>query len=103
MRRPARLDASHPSRQVSPPLKWADKPNFETDVALGPFDIAAKRIWVAGHRGMVGAAVVRRLKAEPCEIVVVGRQEVGLTRQADVERGVGEQRLDAIDLRAARL
>ena len=33
------------------------------------FDIAGKRIWVAGHRGMVGAAVVRRLAGENCEVI----------------------------------
>ena len=72
-------------------------------MALGSFDIAAKRIWVAGHRGMVGAAVVRRLKAEPCELVVASREEVDLTRQADVERWMEGQRLDAVILCAARV
>ena len=33
-----------------------------------PFKLAGKRIWVAGHRGMVGSAVMRRLVAEDCEI-----------------------------------
>src|SRR5262249_5640081 len=52
---PRRLDAGQHNRQVSPPLKWANLLDFETVVAPGPFNIAAKRIWVAGHRGMVGA------------------------------------------------
>ena len=43
---------------------------------------------------MVGAAVVRRLKTEPCELVVAGREEVDLTRQADVERWMDRQRLE---------
>jgi len=72
-------------------------------VAPGSFDIGAKRIWVAGHRGMVGAAVVRRLKNEPCELVVAGREELDLTRQADVERWMEQQRLDAVILCAARV
>jgi GDP-L-fucose synthase len=80
-----------------------ERAKFETAVAPGSFDISAKRIWVAGHRGMVGAAVLRRLKAEPCEIVVADRQEVDLTRQADVERWMDKQRLDAIVLCAARV
>src|SRR5260370_19631412 len=79
------------------------KAKFETAVAPGSFDISAKRIWVAGHRGMVGSAVVRRLKAEPCEIVVAGREDVDLTRQVDVERWMDEQRLDAVILCAARV
>ena len=37
------------------------------------FDLTGKRIWVAGHRGMVGAAVVRRLAAEPCKVPSPGR------------------------------
>ena len=73
-----------------------NRAKFENAVALGSFDISAKRIWVAGHRGMVGAAVVRRLKAEPCEIVVAGRDQLDLTRQADVERWMDRQRLDAV-------
>jgi GDP-L-fucose synthase len=67
------------------------------------FDLRGKRIWVAGHRGMVGAAVARRLAAEPCEIVVVGRDELDLTRQAKVEQWVACQRLDAVILCAARV
>ena len=37
------------------------------------YDLTGKRIWVAGHRGMVGSALVRRLKTEPCEILMVER------------------------------
>src|SRR5882672_2966140 len=80
-----------------------NRAKFENAVALGSFDISAKRIWVAGHRGMVGAAVLRRLKAEPCEIVVAGRDQLDLTRQADVERWMDRQRLDAVVLCAARV
>jgi GDP-L-fucose synthase len=72
-------------------------------VAPGSFDIAAKRIWVAGHRGMVGAAVVRRLQTEPCQLILAGREEVDLTRQADVERWIERHRPDAVILCAARV
>jgi len=67
------------------------------------FDISGKRIWVAGHRGMVGAAVVRRLATAGCEILTVGREEVDLTRQADVERWLDKARPDAIVMAAARV
>lgn len=67
------------------------------------FDIAGKRIWVAGHKGMVGAAIVRRLSREACEILTVSRAEIDLTRQADVERWLDAQRPDAIVLAAARV
>jgi GDP-L-fucose synthase len=67
------------------------------------FDISGKRIWVAGHRGMVGAAIVRRLATAGCEILTVGREEVDLTRQADVERWLDRARPDAIVMAAARV
>jgi FlaA1/EpsC-like NDP-sugar epimerase len=60
---------------------------FVAGAASASFDISGKRIWVAGHRGMVGSAVVRRLSSEPCEILVAGREELDLTRQAAVEHG----------------
>jgi len=67
------------------------------------FDIAGKRIWVAGHRGMVGAAVVRRLRSTACQIVTADRDELDLTRQAEVERWMDKQRPDAVILCAARV
>lgn len=97
------LDAGHLNRQVSRPSKQALPAHFETVVAPGSFDTAGKRIWVAGHRGMVGSAVTRRLRGEPCEIVLAGREEVDLTRQAEVERWMERQRLDAVILCAARV
>lgn len=67
------------------------------------FDATGKRIWVAGHRGMVGAAVVRRLGLASCEILTVGRDEVDLTRQAEVERWLDAVRPDAVVMAAARV
>lgn len=67
------------------------------------YELGGKRIWVAGHRGMVGAAVVRRLASENCEIVTASRAELDLTRQADVERFVADARLDVIVLAAAKV
>jgi len=67
------------------------------------YDLNGKRIWVAGHRGMVGSAVVRRLASETCTVLTATRQEVDLTRQADVERFVADARPDAIVLAAAKV
>jgi GDP-L-fucose synthase len=67
------------------------------------FDLSGKRIWVAGHRGMVGAAVVRRLTSACCEILTVGREEVDLTRQAETERWLDQARPDAIVMAAAKV
>lgn len=68
-----------------------------------PFSLGGKRVWVAGHRGMVGSALVRRLQRENCEVLTVGRDNVDLTRQAETERWVGEARPDAIFLAAAKV
>ena len=67
------------------------------------FDLGGKRIWVAGHRGMVGAAVVRRLASEPCAVLTADRAELDLTRQADVEAWMAANRPDAIVLAAAKV
>ncbi|WP_281352669.1 GDP-L-fucose synthase [Skermanella pratensis] len=65
------------------------------------FPLAGKKVWVAGHRGMVGSAIVRRLAAEDCAILTVSRDAVDLRRQAEVEDWVGSRRPDAIFLAAA--
>lgn len=65
------------------------------------FDLKGRRIFVAGHRGMVGSAVRRRLMAEDCDILTVPRQELDLKRQSDVERWMALHRPDAVILCAA--
>lgn len=67
------------------------------------FSLAGKRVWVAGHRGMVGSALVRRLARENCTVLTVDRSAVDLTRQADTERWIAEAQPDAIFLAAARV
>lgn len=68
-----------------------------------PYMLAGKRIWVAGHTGMVGSAVVRRLAHEPCTVLTVGHDEVDLTRQAETEAWMRRARPDAIVVAAARV
>ena len=68
-----------------------------------PFSLADTRVWVAGHRGMVGAALVRRLARENCEILTADRASVDLTRQAETERWIAEAKPDAIFLAAAKV
>jgi GDP-L-fucose synthase len=67
------------------------------------FDIQGRRIFVAGHRGMVGSAIVRRLASEKCEVLTVDRIGLDLTRQAETERWLLETRPDAVFLSAARV
>jgi GDP-L-fucose synthase len=65
--------------------------------------LEGKRVWVAGHKGMVGSAVVRRLAREDCEIVTINRSDVDLTRQAEVETWIKDAGVDAIVMAAARV
>lgn len=67
------------------------------------FGLEGKRVWVAGHRGMVGSAIVRRLAVERCEVLVADRRELDLMRQAEVEAWVARNRPDAIFLAAAKV
>lgn len=67
------------------------------------FSLTSKRVWVAGHRGMVGSALVRRLERESCEILTAGRSELDLTRQAEVERWMAANRPQAVFLAAAKV
>jgi GDP-L-fucose synthase len=66
-------------------------------------ELTGKRIFVAGHRGMVGSAVVRRLAREGCEVITAGREQVDLLRQDQVERFMAEARPDAVVMAAARV
>ncbi len=67
------------------------------------FALAGKRVWVAGHRGMVGSAIVRRLGRVDCEVLTATRAEVDLTRQAETEAWIAAHKPDAIFLAAARV
>jgi GDP-L-fucose synthase len=67
------------------------------------FELKGQKIWIAGHRGMVGAAVVRRLATEPCTVLTADRTTLDLTRQADVEGWMQANRPDAIVLAAAKV
>ena len=67
------------------------------------FDLKAKRIFVAGHKGMVGSAILRQLADEPCEIITATRQDVDLTRQDQVESFIDKTQPNAIIMAAAKV
>ncbi|MDA9508839.1 GDP-L-fucose synthase [Bradyrhizobium sp. CCBAU 11386] len=67
------------------------------------FDLAGRRIWVAGHRGMLGSAVVRRLASEGCEILTVAREELDLCDQAAVKSWFDRVHPEVVVLAAARV
>src|SRR5262245_51114432 len=67
------------------------------------FDLAGKRVYVAGHRGMVGSAIVRRLRVERCTILIEDRQSLDLTRQTDTEGWLARMKPDVVVVAAARV
>ncbi|MDP7342015.1 MAG: GDP-L-fucose synthase [Alphaproteobacteria bacterium] len=69
--------------------------------AATAYSLNGKRVWVAGHGGLVGSALVKRLAAENCELITVARGEVDLRRQKEVEDWLAETRPEAIFLAAA--
>ncbi|MCY4239751.1 MAG: GDP-L-fucose synthase [Rhodospirillaceae bacterium] len=65
--------------------------------------LVGKRIWVAGHRGMVGSALVRRLTIENCEILSADRRQLDLREQQPVRDWIGDMQPDVVILAAARV
>lgn len=66
-------------------------------------ELAGKRVFVAGHRGMVGSALVRRLAGEQACLLTVDRDRLDLTRQADVEIWMQAHRPEIVVIAAARV
>jgi GDP-L-fucose synthase len=67
------------------------------------YPLKGKRVWIAGHRGMVGSALTRRLAAEACEMVTADRAAVDLRRQDQVEAFFEQARPQAVFLAASRV
>ncbi len=67
------------------------------------FDLTGKRVWVAGHRGMVGSALVRRLQTEPVTVLTVGRADCDLRRQEQVEAWMQANRPEVVVVAAAKV
>jgi GDP-L-fucose synthase len=67
------------------------------------FSLAGKRVFVAGHRGMVGRALVRKLAAHDCEILVAPREELDLRDQAGVARFFADRRPQVVLMAAAKV
>ena len=67
------------------------------------FSMADKKIWVAGHNGMVGSAILRRLKTESCSVVTVGREELDLRDQSEVQSWMGDNKVNVVILAAAKV
>ena len=66
---------------------------------MGPsYTLRNKRVWVAGDRGLVGSALIRRLQREGCELVTAPRESVDLRRPDQVERWMTETKPQAVFL-----
>ncbi|HEY7610223.1 MAG TPA: GDP-L-fucose synthase [Alphaproteobacteria bacterium] len=65
------------------------------------FELSGRRVWVAGHRGMVGSALMRRLAGADCTLLTAGRAELDLRDQRAVNEWLAQARPDAIFLAAA--
>ena len=67
------------------------------------YSLAGKRVWVAGHAGMVGQALVRRLASEKCEILTASHSELDLCDQAATRAWLARMRPDAVFVAAAKV
>ena len=68
-----------------------------------PFELKGKTVYVAGHRGMVGSALVRRLARENVELLTATRSEVDLRDQAAVNQWFAARRPQVVFLAAAKV
>src|SRR3954468_23101608 len=67
------------------------------------FDLTGKAVFVAGHRGMVGSALVRRLGPEQVELMTVGRRDLDLRDQGAVSRWFAAKRPKVVFMAAAKV
>src|SRR6516165_9400890 len=67
------------------------------------FELLHKRIYVAGHTGMVGSAIVRRLGSEGCEVLTPKRLDLDLRQGEQVNRWMAEAKPDAVFLAAGKV
>ena len=74
-----------------------------TGVVPKLFGLHGRRVFVAGHRGLVGSAIVRRLAQAGCEVVTASREQVDLLRQGDTEHLLLSTRPDVVIIAAGKI
>ncbi|MCL7998810.1 GDP-L-fucose synthase [Brucella sp. 21LCYQ03] len=67
------------------------------------YSLSGKKIFVAGHTGMVGSAIVRRLQSEDCDLITIAHRDLDLTRQSETEAFIAHHKPDVIMVAAARV
>jgi len=72
-------------------------------IVMNEYSLKGKRVWVCGHNGMVGSALVRRLASEDCTVLTAERAQADLTDPEAVKRWMAANNPDAIFLSAAKV
>ena len=72
-----------------------------TDSTKPLYSLAGKRVWISGHGGMVGSALMRRLQSEDCKILKATSKKLDLRRQAEVEAWMEAEKPETVFLAAA--
>ena len=67
------------------------------------FELSGKRVFVAGHAGMAGSAIVRRLEREGCDIISAPRKELDLRNSEQVDRFMAQAKPDAVFVAAGKV
>jgi GDP-L-fucose synthase len=75
----------------------------EATPAAALYPLAGRRVWVAGHRGLVGSALVRRLAQEDCEILTAGHDSLDLRSPEQVDLWLKNVRPQAVFVAAAKV
>lgn len=70
---------------------------------MARYTLNGKRVFVAGHRGMVGSAIVRRLECEGCTVITSNRSDLNLVRQDQVDAFFLQMRPQAVFMAAAKV
>ena len=78
-------------------------PQTNAEFSVARFDLAGKRIFVAGHTGMAGSAIARRLRQDAYNVLVAERSELDLTRQDQTERYFSSIRPNVVIMAAGRV
>src|ERR1700738_1279750 len=98
---------SRKSRSPSSSRRWwraiSQWQNGRSPMAKTPFELKGKTVFVAGHRGMVGSALVRRLVQENVELLTLTRSEVDLRDQAAVNKWFAAKRPQVVFMAAAKV
>jgi GDP-L-fucose synthase len=67
------------------------------------FDLQGKRVFVTGHAGMVGSAIIRRLESERCDVIVAARRDLDLRQSDAVDRFMAQAKPDAVFVAAGKV